>query len=281
LARLPGIVHAAALRAVATLDGTDHLPAIAVLQDLEGLEKLLPENLRYVLEARAMLVYELHAAEALSRKDYEEVLQNFDRSRAAPRAASAVLAAFQREAAVEFVAEGHREGWKYEPFESDPDVRRRHLYEDIKNKAFVLDQSDGVRVMRRAVPQASRGYVFEYAFVPAVGKPAGVPQWVLILTDASKPVHLQLVGTPDGMAVFETFPDGKSGKEVARHAFREVGGWRKIAIVPLGKMALVYDHSRLAFKVAPPEGGGLETHLEIGLTGGALKLRSLKTPEHE
>ena len=48
-----------------------------------------------------------------------------------------------------------------------------------------------------------------------------------------------------------------------------------------GKMALVYDHARLALKVTPPEGGGLETHLEIGLTGGALKLRSLKTPNDE
>jgi hypothetical protein len=267
-----------ALRAVASLDGPDLAPATAALKDLEALEKLLPENLRYVLEARAMLEYELRAAEVLSRKEYEEILQKYDRSRAYSRAAAEILASFRKRLAVEFVAEGHREGWKYDPFETDVDVRRRHLYEDARAKAFVLDQPEGLRVMRRAIPQAVRGYTLDYAFAPARGKPVLAPQWVLVLTDATKPVHLQLVGTPDDVAVFETYPDGRSGKEICRHKFREIGGWRKLSIVPVGKSIVVYDDAHPAFKVTPPAGGGLETRLELGLTGGALKLRSLKTP---
>ena len=259
LAGLPGLIHAIALRGVAGLDGGDPSPARATLDGLKALESRLPKTLLYALECLAMLEYELQAADALLRNEVETVLVKFDRSRAYPRAAAAALAGFRKRPGVEFIAQGHREAWKFEPYETDVEIRRRHLYEDSENGAFVLDQPTGRRAMRRSVPQASRGYVLEYAFLPVE---AGA-QWTQVLTE-----DLRLVGTHQGLALVE-----KDGKPVSTHAFEGTGPWRSLTIVPVGTQVLVYDGARLAFQRTAAR---LETRLEIGLSGGALKLRSLK-----
>jgi serine/threonine-protein kinase len=276
LAALPGIVHGAAVRAGQALMTPDFDLAAQVLRDLDKLVALLPKNLEYALEARALVTYELSAARALEKGRTLEVLSKYDRSRSYARALRDVHAAFVQKASAESFDRALIESWKFVPFEQDPEERGRHVYRDDREKAWVIEEVQGFRKLSRTLEAARSGYRIETRFDPAPLAPLETSGWVLGLTDPSRDTRLEITGNRTSLALFELPRGVQEGKLLASRHYGTPEGFHRLSVVPLGELLLVFDEDELAFKVTLPAGTQLDPNLRIGVSGGSLRLRSVR-----
>lgn len=276
LTAIPGVIHGAVLRAAQALETSDFELATTVQRDLESLEKVLPKNLAYALEPRALLAYEVRAAQAHQNKAYEEVLTTYERSRSYPRSLREVVAQFVKKTTTERIDKAELESWKLSPFEQDPEERGRHIYRDDQEKAWVVDQAEGFRSLSRTMDQARSGLALETRFDPAPLAPLESAGWVLGLTDPAKDTRLEITGNRTTLALFEVAKGKTEGKLLGSVVYKNAGGFHRLLIVPLGTLLLVYDEDALAFKVSPPTASELDPNVRIGVSGGALRIKSIK-----